>query len=58
MKSVLCATALTLVLSGCASKQYVRSECPKPPAPPAALMQPAPKSVQTLDKIITPSAAN
>ncbi|MBS0893971.1 hypothetical protein JK211_07975 [Tatumella sp. JGM130] len=58
MKSVFCATALTLVLSGCVSKQSVQSECPKPPAPPAALMQPAPNSVQTLDKIITPSEAS
>ncbi|UEB98521.1 lysis system o-spanin lipoprotein Rz1 [Pseudomonas sp. HN2] len=29
--------------------------CPPPPAPPAWLMQDAPNSQQTLDRIISPS---
>ena len=47
--------ALTLVLSGCASRPVVQS-CPKPPPPPESLMQPAPNMMQSLNAIISVSS--
>ncbi|CNH80035.1 Lipoprotein Rz1 precursor [Yersinia massiliensis] len=44
-----------LALSGCSSAPHVQSQCPKPPAPPASLMMPAPDLLTPLSGIISVS---
>lgn len=57
LKTSACAALLAMALAGCSSALPVPPVdlCPPPPAPPAWLMQKAPNSQQTLDRIISPS---
>nr|WP_148724564.1 Rz1 family lipoprotein [Escherichia coli] len=54
LKMMLCMMMLPLVVVGCTSKQSV-SQCVKPPAPPAWIMQPAPDWQTPLNGIISSS---
>ncbi|AIB40744.1 hypothetical protein PD374_06635 [Pseudomonas sp. WCS374] len=54
-KTTAYAALLTLALTGCASTPPAAPQPPKRPAPAAWLMQTPPNSLQTLDKIISPS---
>lgn len=60
LKTNACAALLAMALAGCTSAPPVPPPdlCPPPPAPPAWLMQDAPNSQQTLDRIISPSEIN
>ncbi|UGV23818.1 Rz1 protein [Hafnia phage Pocitis76] len=55
VKLTVCVLTLVTVLSGCASRPVVQS-CPKPPPPPASLMQSAPDMMQSLNAIISVSS--
>lgn len=57
LKTSACAALLAMALAGCMSAPSVPPPdlCPPPPAPPAWLMQDAPNSQQTLERIISPS---
>ncbi|WP_226974968.1 Rz1 family lipoprotein [Yersinia pseudotuberculosis] len=46
-----------MALSGCSSTPHVQNQCPKPPAPPASLMMPAPDLLTPLNGIISVSAS-
>ncbi len=53
-----CGLMLMLAASGCTSLPPAPPpavECPKPEAPPAWVMEPAPNLIQLLDRIISPS---
>ncbi|KQJ43147.1 hypothetical protein AM272_05440 [Escherichia coli] len=51
---LICVLVLIAVLSGCTSTQYL-CECPIPPEPPAALMEPPVDLLPALNQIIYPS---
>ncbi|PAU55223.1 hypothetical protein BZL43_19400 [Pseudomonas sp. PICF141] len=58
IKTMACASLLTLAISGCASPPPAAPQSPPKPAPAAWLMQAPPNSQQTLDRIISPSEIN